>query len=202
MLKYKLRPIDLILGRIQSVAKQYLTHRCLISPPETTDLFFTNTLIYIVRHDSEGAQGIIINRPTDIEVKELLHDLEINADHVNPHAVLQGGPLRPEAGFVLHTGQPTWHSSIAISENVCITTSKDILDAIAHNEGVGRYQIALGYASWSKGQLEEEIAHGDWLICDADMDLIFNLPYHDRWDAAYKKIGIDPNRLVTEIGHA
>jgi putative transcriptional regulator len=75
---------------------------------------------------------------------------------VQPHEVLQGGPLRPEAGFVLHTGQPTWHSSIAVGENLCITTSKDILDAIAHNEGVGRYQIALGYASW-KNQLEEEI---------------------------------------------
>ena len=119
-----------------------------------------------------------------------------------PHAVLQGGPLRPEAGFVLHTGQPTWHSSIAVGENVCITTSKDILDAIAHNEGVGRYQIALGYASWGKNQLEEEMARGDWLICDSDMDLIFNLPYGDRWDAAYKKIGVDRTWFASEIGHA
>ena len=102
----------------------------------------------------------------------MLNDLDIEADNVNPHEVLQGGPLRPEAGFVLHTGQPTWHSSIAVGENVCITTSKDILDAIAHNEGVGRYQIALGYASWGKQQLEEEIARGDWLICESDMDLI------------------------------
>lgn len=76
------------------MTKKYLTHRCLISPPETTDLFFNNTLIYIVRHDDEGAQGIILNRPTNIEVKELLNDLEIDADHVHPHAVLQGGPLQ------------------------------------------------------------------------------------------------------------
>jgi len=89
-----------------------------------------------------------------------------------------------------------------VGENVCITTSKDILDAIAHNEGVGRYQIALGYASWAKHQLEDEIARGDWLICDADMDLIFNLPYGDRWDAAYKKMGVDRNWLSSEIGHA
>ncbi|MEC8057306.1 MAG: YqgE/AlgH family protein, partial [Pseudomonadota bacterium] len=113
------------------MTKQYLTHRCLIAPPEMADDFFANTVIYLARHDEEGAQGLIINRPSGIQVKELLNDLDIDADHVQPHEVLQGGPLRPEAGFVLHTGQPTWHSSIAVGENLCITTSKDILDAIA-----------------------------------------------------------------------
>ncbi|CAG2159528.1 unnamed protein product [Oppiella nova] len=177
-----------------SVPKQYLSHRCLIAPPDLADDFFANTVIYLARHDEDGAQGI--------QVKELLNDLEIEADNVHPHEVLQGGPLRPEAGFVIHTGQPTWHSSIAVGENLCITTSKDILDAIAHNEGVGRYQIALGYASWTKNQLEDEITRGDWLICDSDMDLVFNLPYTDRWDAAYRKIGIDRTWLSSEIGHA
>ena len=184
------------------MSKQFLTHRCLIAPPDLADDFFANTVVYIARHDEDGAQGIIVNRPSGIQVKELLNDLDIEADHVRPHEVLQGGPLRPEAGFVLHTGQPTWHSSIAVGENICITTSKDILDAIAHNEGVGRYQIALGYASWEKNQLEEEMSRGDWLICDSDMDLIFNLPYDDRWDAAYKKMGVDRTWLSSEIGHA
>ncbi|MDQ9020939.1 YqgE/AlgH family protein [Acinetobacter sichuanensis] len=184
------------------MTKQYLKHRCLIAPPDLADHFFSNTVIYLARHDENGAQGLIINRPTGLQIKELLSDLEIEADHVHPHEVLQGGPLRPEAGFVLHTGQPTWHSSIAVGENICITTSKDILDAIAHNEGVGRYQIALGYASWEKNQLENEISRGDWLICDSDMDLIFNLPYDERWDAAYRKIGIDRTWLSSEIGHA
>ena len=184
------------------MTKQYLTHRCLIAPPDMNDEFFANTVIYLARHDEDGAQGIIINRPSGIHIKELLNDLDIDADNVHPHEVLQGGPLRPEAGFVLHTGQPIWHSSIAVGENVCITTSKDILDAIAHNEGVGRYQIALGYASWGKQQLEQEIARGDWLICESDMDLIFNLPYDDRWDAAYRKMGVDPTWLSSEIGHA
>lgn len=182
--------------------KQYLTHRCLIAPPDSADDVFANTVIYLARHDIEGAQGIIINRPAGIQVRELLNDLEIIADYVHPHEVLQGGPLRPEAGFVLHTGQPTWHSSVAVGDNVCITTSKDILDAIAQNQGVGNYQIALGYASWEKNQLEQEIARGDWLICDSDMDLIFNLPYAERWDAAYKKMGLDRNWLSSEIGHA
>ena len=182
--------------------KQYLTHRCLIAQPHMDDDFFAHTIIYVARHDANGAQGIVLNRPSEIQIKELLNDLDIDADHVHPHAVLHGGPVRPEAGFVLHTGQPTWYSSIAVGENVCLTTSKDILDAIAHNEGVERYQVALGYASWSKNQLEQEIERGDWLICDADMDLIFNLPYEARWDAAYKKIGIDRTWLAEEIGHA
>lgn len=184
------------------MTKQFQTHRCLIAPPDMDDDFFAKTVVYLARHDEDGAQGIIINRPSGLQIKELLNDLDIAADHVNPHEVLQGGPLRPEAGFVLHTGQPVWHSSIAVGENLCITTSKDILDAIAHNQGVGRYQIALGYASWSKNQLEDEIARGDWLICDSDMDLIFNLPYGDRLIAAYRKIGVNPIWLSNEIGHA
>lgn len=182
--------------------KQYLAHRCLIAPPHLNDDFFAHSVIYLARHDEDGAQGIILNRPTGVQIKELLNDLDIDADHVHPHAVLQGGPVRPEAGFVLHTGQPTWYSSVAVGENVCITTSKDILDAIAHNEGVEQYQVALGYASWSKHQLEQEISRGDWLICESDMDLIFNLPYEARWDAAYRKMGLDKNWLSHEIGHA
>lgn len=184
------------------MSKHYLTHRCLIAPPNTEDDFFEHTVIYVARHDAKGAQGIIINRPTMLEIKTILNDLNIDADHVHPHAVLKGGPLRPEAGFVLHTGQPIWNSSVAIGENICLTTSKDILDAIAHNEGVERYQLALGYTSWTEKQLETEIANGDWLVCDSDMDLIFNLPYEKRWEAAYQKIGVDPVWLSSEIGHA
>ncbi len=183
-------------------SKHYLKHRCLIAPPHLADDFFAHSVIYLARHDADGAQGIMLNRPSSVPIRELLNDLDIDADHVNPHAVLHGGPIRPEAGFVLHTGQPTWHSSIAVGENVCITTSKDILDAIAHNEGVDQYQVALGYASWGKQQLEAEIARGDWLVCPADMDLIFNLPYDLRWNAAYEKIGVNPSWLADEIGHA
>lgn len=182
--------------------KTTLTHRCLIAPPHMQDDYFSQSVIYMARHDDKGAQGLIINRPSPIALKELLEDLDITADHVIPHAVLQGGPVHPEVGFVLHTGQPTWHSSIAIGENVCITTSRDVLEAIAHNEGVGQYQLVLGYASWHKDQLQQEIARGDWLVCDSDMDLIFNLPYETRWTAAYHKIGLDHDWLSYDIGHA
>lgn len=184
------------------MAKNFLTHRCLIAPPQLNDDFFAQTIIYIARHDEEGAQGLIINRPSHIHIKELLSDLNITTDTVKPHAVLEGGPIRPEAGFVLHTGNPVWQSSIAVSENVCVTTSKDILEAIAHNEGVERYQIMLGYASWKSQQLEQELARGDWLVCDTDMELLFNLPYDQRWSAAAAKLGLDTNWLAAEIGHA
>lgn len=107
------------------MAKQFLKHRCLIAPPHLADDFFAHSVIYLARHDADGAQGIMLNRPSSVPIRELLNDLDIDADHVNPHAVLHGGPIRPEVGFVLHTGQPTWHSSIAVGENVCITTSKD-----------------------------------------------------------------------------
>lgn len=184
------------------MAKQYFTHCCLIAPPHMQDAFFANTVVYMVRHDENGAQGIVINRPTDIQVKELLEDLEINADHVKPHAVLHGGPVRPEAGFVLHTGLPTWESSLAMTENICLTTSRDILEAIAVNQGVQQYQIALGYAGWVAQQLEQELAAGDWLICDSDEDLLFHIPYEQRWQKACEKIGVKPDWLSYEIGHA
>ena len=185
---------------------KYLTHRCLIAPRDAEaiarDDFFVEAVIYIARHDEEGAMGLLLNRPSSVGISELLSDLHIVSDIVNPHAVLQGGPLRPEVGFVMHTGQPVWHSSIAVSENVCITTSKDILEAIAHNEGVDNFQIMLGFASWSAGQLEEEIKRGDWLVCEPDMELLFNLPYDERWSAAAAKFGVNSPWLSSEVGHA
>jgi putative transcriptional regulator len=183
-----------------------LTHRCLIAPRDSdtiaADDFFADSLIYIARHDDEGAMGLLLNRPSSVGISELLSDLQIVSDLVNPHAVLQGGPMRPEVGFVMHTGQPVWHSSIAVSENVCITTSKDILEAIAHNEGVGNYQIMLGFASWGAGQLEDEIKRGVWHVVEPDMELLFNLPYEQRWSAAAAKFGVNSPWLSSEVGHA
>ncbi|MEY4516928.1 MAG: hypothetical protein RL180_1274 [Pseudomonadota bacterium] len=182
--------------------KPNLAHQCLIAPPQLGDDFFAKTLVYIARHDADGALGLILNRPSAVDLQDLLSDLQIAADDVAPHAVLEGGPLRPEVGFVLHTGQPVWHSSIAVSENVCITTSKDILEAIAQNQGVEHYQMMLGYSGWAAGQLEQELSRGDWFICEPDMALLFQLPYDQRWNAAAQKIGINMNWLSSEIGHA
>ncbi len=182
--------------------KSNLTHRCLVASPEMQDPLFAHSLVYIARHDEDGALGLIINRPSAVELADLLTDLQINADHVSRQKVFEGGPVRPEVGFVMHTGNPVWHSSIAVSENVCITTSKDILEAIAHNEGVERFQIMLGYSSWAPGQLENELSHGDWLTCEPDMSLLFSVPPDQRWQAATEKLGINTVWLSSDIGHA
>ncbi len=179
-----------------------LTHTCLIAPPQMPDERFAQTLVYIVRHDDEGTLGLVINKPSPVRLRDLLNDLDISADQVQPHSVLEGGPVRPEVGFVLHTGAPVWQSSVAISDNVCLTTSKDILQAIAHNEGVGHYQLLLGHASWGPGQLEHELREGAWLTCPADLGLLFEQPYALRWESAAAKIGVKLDRLVDEIGHA
>ncbi len=165
------------------------------------DPFFTETLIYIAQHNQAGAYGLVINRPAKLDIKQLFSDLDIAHDYLHPHPVLVGGPVRPEAGFILHTGQPHWQSSTAIGENICLTTSKDILDAIAQNQ-VKHYQFALGYCSWKKNQLEQEIARGDWYTCPSDMDLLFDLPYEQRWDASYEKAKINRLWLVEDVGHA
>lgn len=181
--------------------KHSLKHYCLLAAPHLEDDFFAKTLIYIARHDHHGAYGLVINRPAQVDIKQLFSDLDIPTTQLQDHDVLVGGPVRPEAGFVLHTGQPHWHSSIAIGENFCLTTSKDILDAIASNQ-LKHFQLALGYCSWDKHQLEQEIAQGDWHICPIDMDLLFHLPYEQRWEAGYKKANINRLWLAEEVGHA
>lgn len=191
-----------------------LTNYCLVAPPSMPDDRFSETVIYIARHDDMGALGLVINQPMDVPLAEILHDLDIEISHSRKRplselkdakprgTVLYGGPLRPEVGFVLHTGQPSWHSSVAVTENICLTTSKDILEAIARDEGVSNYQVCLGHASWHKDQLESELKRGDWYVVDADVSLLFGLPHQDRWRAAALKAGIDFDWLVDDVGHA
>lgn len=182
-----------------------LTHHFLIASPNMPDERFAQTLVYICRHDKHGVLGLVVNRPIlEARVGQLLENLNIDVSDqsVKQDLALDGGPVYPEVGFVLHTGQPTWASSFAISENVCITTSKDILERIAAGEGVGHYHLCLGHASWSKGQLEQEINQGDWLVSPGDLSLLFEIPFEERWRHAAQKIGVDLDFLSDDIGHA
>lgn len=181
--------------------KTSLKNKLLLASPHMEDPFFQHSVIYIARHTPQGAYGLIINRPAPMDIKELFDDLNVVHDDMQSHDVLIGGPVRPEAGFILHTGQPHWQASEAIGENICLTTSKDILQAIALNQ-LKHYHMTLGYCNWRKNQLEQELSQGDWQVCPVDMDLLFNLPYEQRWQAAYDKINIDPIWLVEEIGRA
>lgn len=188
-----------------STPKTNLTHHFLIAAPELSDPRFEQALIYICRHDQHGALGLMVNRPIEsARVGKLFEDLGIDVSdaQVMEDMPLEGGPMYPEIGFVLHTGQPQWASSFAISENVCITTSQDILQRIAAGQGIGHYHLCLGHASWGKKQLDGELESGDWLVCPADLTLLFDTPFDERWQAAAEKIGVDFDYLSSDIGHA
>ena len=188
-----------------SMTQKNLTHHLLIATPSMPDERFRHALIYVCRHDKYGVLGLRINEPlADMQVGKLLDNLgmDVTDESVMGDLALDGGPVRPEVGFVLHTGQPQWASSFAISENSCLTTSRDILEHIASGQGVGHYHLCLGHASWGKGQLEREIEQGDWLACPADMALLFDVPFEERWHHAGSKLGINLDLLSLDIGHA
>ncbi len=179
-----------------------LIHHFLIPSAQMTDERFEGAVIYICRHTPEGAWGFVINQPLVNSVGGLLSelDLPVTAAAMNTPA-LDGGPVRPEAGFILHTGQPDYKSSFAIAENVCLTTSKDILTQLSY-DGLRHYLLCMGYCNWGKGQLDAEVAAGDWHVCAADLPTLFSTPFEARLAACYEKIGIDPDRLISSVGYA
>lgn len=179
-----------------------LTHHFLIPSQKMRDERFLDAVIYICRHTDEAAWGFIINQPLPNSVGSLLSelDLPVSQQAMNTPAI-NGGPVRPEAGFVLHTGLPDYKSSFAISENVCLTTSKDILEHLSADT-LRHYLLCMGYCNWGKGQLDDEIAEGDWLVCPADLPTLFGIPFEDRLTACRQKLGIDTDMLSTIIGYA
>lgn len=179
-----------------------LAHHFLLASPEMADERFTDTLIYICRHTTEGAWGFIINQPLPMSVGGLLGELDFPSSQTTMNTpTINGGPVRPEAGFILHTGLPDYKSSFAISENVCLTTSQDILERLSE-DGVTHYLLCMGFCNWGKGQLEAEIGGGDWLVCPADLQILFRTPFQDRLHQAYDKIGINPHTFVSTTGYA
>lgn len=184
---------------------QSLAHHFLLASPRIDKGIFYQSLVYICRHDQHGTLGLIINKPIErTNIGSLFEELKIDILSPKLYKIppLEGGPLNPEVGFVLHTGQPNWLSSFAITENVCLTTSKDVLHGIASGHGVSHFLLCLGFASWVKGQLEQEIENGDWFVMPADLSLLFEVDYLIRWQQAGEKLGINFDTLSTEIGHA
>lgn len=179
-----------------------LIHHFLIPSAQMGDERFKGAVIYICRHTPEGAWGFVINRPLPVSVGGILSELDlgVTATLMNTPA-LDGGPVRPEAGFILHTGQPDYKSSFVISENICLTTSKDILGHLS-NDGLRHYLLCMGYCNWGKGQLDAEVAAGDWHACAADLPTVFSTPFDERLSACHDKLGIDPDRLITTYGYA
>lgn len=181
-----------------------LTGHFLIAMPSLNDGFFNQAVTYICEHDENGSFGIIINQETEITLKQIIQemDIETQGDYNQEQTVFIGGPVDQGRGFILHRPAGDWQSSLKVKNDVALTTSKDILQAIANNEGPKDNIIALGYAGWAAGQLENEMANNTWLSCPADEQILFNTPVAERWKAAAKLIGIDLSLLSSETGHA
>jgi len=190
----------------------YLDGQMLIAMPAMLDERFSRSLIYICAHSSEGAMGIVVNHPaSNINFSDLLVKLEVipAADRIQLPSragvvkVMRGGPVETERGFVLHSSDYfIENSTLPIDEGICLTATVDILKAIARGEGPESAILALGYAGWAPGQLENEIQGNGWLHCAADPELIFGTDIGGKYERALKKIGIDLGMLSNEAGHA
>lgn len=182
----------------------YLTNQFLIAMPSLKDPNFEKTVTYICAHDEEGAMGIVINKPLDIDLAEIFEQMDIHADNpdANNKRVFQGGPVHTNRGFILHHASKEWDSSIVVSDEICVTTSKDILEAIATGNGPDESLIALGYAGWAGGQLEQEMMDNTWLSGPSDLEVIFNTPFEQCWQSAADHMGVDIEKLSSDIGHA
>ena len=182
----------------------YLTNQFLIAMPAMDDPNFSQTVTLVCEHSDRGALGIVINRTLPMTLGEVFEQLGLDStrSRVNDQPVLRGGPVQTERGFVLHTPAGKWESSLPFSEKMHLTTSRDILDALAVGEGPADAVIALGYAGWDAGQLDEEMARNAWLTVDADDRVLFATPVEQRWHAAARLLGVDLRSLSSDAGHA
>ncbi|UJJ30081.1 YqgE/AlgH family protein [Halopseudomonas maritima] len=179
----------------------YLTHHFLIAMPHMADPRFDHSLIYLCDHSAEGAMGLVINQPSDLNLDDLLLQLAPELSGRSDQPVFNGGPVEPERGFVLHDGERRWESSVDLGP-LTLTTSQDVLRAMACGEGPQAALITLGYAGWGAGQLEQELADNVWLSCPAEHGILFSLPHSERLGAAARTLGIDWSLLTSQAGHA
>ena len=176
----------------------------LLAMPGLSEGIFSHSITYICEHGESGAMGIVINQPLDLSVSEIFEHLDITpGKDFSDIPVMAGGPVQIDHGFVLHRNcTSTWESSLKVTPLITLTTSCDVLRAIANNEGPREHLIALGYAGWSAGQLEQELAENSWLTLPADSDIIFKTNPEQRLGAAAAQLGIDMNLISGEAGHA
>jgi len=181
-----------------------LTNHFIIAMPGLMDENFNQAVTFICEHDDNGTFGIIINRESEISLNDVMQQMKIpyHPDKANVEPVFTGGPVQANRGFVLHRPIGNWESSLIVNDSVALTTSRDILEAIADNKGPDDNIITLGYAGWGPGQLEQEMADNTWLSCPAEEQIIFNTPVEKRWQAAANLIGVDLQLLSNDAGHA
>ncbi|HEV7165940.1 MAG TPA: YqgE/AlgH family protein [Gammaproteobacteria bacterium] len=186
------------------MSQDFLTNHFLVAMPTLEDPNFHESVTLICEHNAQGALGIMINRPMNVVLEDILKQLALTAQDLNTAAtpVHMGGPVQPERGFVIHEPQGEWEATLKVGDALGVTTSRDVLAALATGGGPKRTFVALGYAGWSAGQLDEEIKSNSWLSVPADAGIIFDTPVEQRWQAAARLIGVDLSLLSGDSGHA
>lgn len=181
-----------------------LSRQFLIAMPAMADPIFAKSLIFVCDHNDQGAMGVIVNRPLGMDMKTLFQqvDIELRRAELAEQPVYFGGPVQTDRGFVLHQPLGNWQSTMAVEDDLGLTTSKDVLLAVGEGGGPDRMFVSLGYAGWEAGQLEGEMSQNAWLTVDADIEVIFGLPAEQRYEAAIKLLGIDMAMLSDTAGHA
>ena len=185
-----------------------LTNHFLVAMPGMKDPYFQRSVIYVCEHNEEGAMGLMINTPIDITIGKMLEKVDLESAHPKllteslDKPVLNGGPVSEDRGFILHQPKDEYESSIKMTDQIFVTTSKDILGVLGTEAEPNHYIVALGYAGWEPGQLEIELSENSWLTVEADPNVMFDTPINERWQKAVQMLGIDVAQLSSQIGHA
>ncbi|WP_087142874.1 YqgE/AlgH family protein [Crenothrix polyspora] len=183
----------------------YLNNQFIIAMPALTDPIFFHTVTYMCQHNEDGALGIVINRLANMKLGEIFKQMNISvtSETAANMPVFTGGPVQQQRGFVLHTNTNSgkWDMTMAVSDAISLTTSRDVIEAIAAGEGPEQYLVALGYAGWSEGQLEKEMLDNTWLNTPFGKQVLFDTSINMRWSAAAEQIGINITQLTAPAGH-
>ncbi len=176
----------------------------LVAMPALQGGEFERSVIYVCEHQPEGAVGLIINQPLQYPLSFMFDQLQIKSDDAKQknQPLLFGGPVQPERGFVIHRPFGQWRSSLLLGDDVTITTSNDIIRAIAENNGPDDVLVALGFVAWGEGQLDQEIERNQWLVCPYQAKLLYDVPFDERWEKAPQALGVNVNQLIGKAGHA
>tara|TARA_B100000767_G_scaffold274189_1_gene306420 strand:+ start:3376 stop:3948 length:573 start_codon:yes stop_codon:yes gene_type:complete len=190
---------------MQTNSNHFFKNQFLIATPALDQGVFKSSVTYICQHDDSGAMGVIINRPSDLKIDELLSEDYSSESLLSTQPVMVGGPIDLERGFILHqnlSDEPRWRSTLEVSDKIALTSSKDILEALNIGQGPQQFMFVLGYAGWAPGQLEEELQENTWLVSPASEEIIFSTPFHLRANAAAKLLGVNFSALASAAGHA
>ncbi len=181
-----------------------LSNHLLVALPALHDEHFARSVTLVCHHDGDGAMGVMVNRASEYTLGEVFQQMGISSDFqaLQSQIVLAGGPVHPERGFVLHDGAREWDSTLTVGDGLYLTTSRDVLEAMARGDGPTQAVVALGCAGWGAGQLEQELVDDSWLMVPAVRELLFELPLEQRWQAAAGSIGVDLVNYASHSGHA